>query len=508
MLTLNTNNYELTSMLGSHYTRYDYNIWGQQSMPGIGYIRSKHIGYAMMPIGFNEIGVYQKTYCVADDDYKAMLSDILTKDYEKIGNQQFAIVRIYTTDVIGTFDLIPTELRTEAPTAIQELYNKCMDQTRLREEYTGICEIKVAPIRGKHGIYIVTNYDDDKQASDMFLTIGLLPVLCKEWKDKFNEIEIEYFKTLVNRSQVKRISNVKAQQMFDDICAHRKYKDMLKTIRLNMVVENIISNKVTEAQNRVQACMRNAEQALRTYTETQASYYECLDILDRVENKKEEYIEEYKSALVVEGVEDLNFDGYGNLTITIRVPISFYNTDEAELYINRMKQDFSDRGLNYERTIQFFEDVFITQKYKLMVVNNWIFSTTNPKDFRKPGAIDYTRMNNYKGFFNPHIFFYNCLGDYESVLRNLHAKQDLLMFVNTAIASTKSVNFRDGAVMNRWRETMADWFSNYDNSYSANQMMTIKCLQDEDGKLWSFEDLYIKPNRTETEPVELEVQDL
>ena len=171
MLTLNTNNYELTSMLGSHYTRYDYNIWGQQSMPGIGYIRSKHIGYAMMPIGFNEIGVYQKTYCVADDDYKAMLSDILTKDYEKIGNQQFAIVRIYTTDVIGTFDLIPTELRTEAPTAIQELYNKCMDQTRLREEYTGICEIKVAPIRGKHGIYIVTNYDDDKQASAMFLTI-------------------------------------------------------------------------------------------------------------------------------------------------------------------------------------------------------------------------------------------------------------------------------------------------------------------------------------------------
>lgn len=508
MLTLNTNNYELTSMLGSHYTRYDQNLWGHQSVPGMGYIRSKHIGYAMLPIGFNEIGIYQKTYCIADDDYKAMLSDVLTKDYDKIGNTQFAIVRIYTTDVMATFNLIPTDLRTEAPTAIQELYNKCIDQARLREEYPQVCEIKVAPIRGKHGIYIVTNFDDETQASDMFLTIGLLPVLCKEWKDKFNEVEIEYFKTLVNRSQVKRISNVKAQQMFDEICAHPKYMDMLKTIRLNMTIENMITNKINEAQSRIQSCQRNAEQALRTYTEAQALYYEGLAILDKVENKKEEYVEEYKSALVVEGIEDINFDGYGNLTLTLRVPISFYNTDEAELYINRMKQDYNNRGLSYERTIQFFEDVFITQKYKLMVVNNWMFNTNNAKEFRKPGAMDYVRMQNYKGFFNPHIFFYNCLGDYESILRNLHAKQDLLMFVNTALASTKSVNFRDGAVMNRWRDTLAEWFNSYDSNYTANQMLTIKCLQDEEGNVLSLEEVYIKPRRTEAEPVELEVQDL
>lgn len=506
MLLLNTS-YELTSMVGSHYCSYDRTVWGDQAMPTMGYIRSKNIGYAMLPIGFNELGIYQKTYCIADNDYLEMFPEVLASDYDKIGDRQFAIVRVYTTDVIGTFEKIPTELRTEVPTAVQELYNKCMDQVRLRNEYNGSVNIKVASIRGKHGIIIVTDYDDDTQASDMFLTIGLLPVLCKEWKDKFNDIEIEYFKTLVNRSQVKRISNVKAQEVFTEMCEHRKYKDMLKTIRLNMVVENIINNKVSEARNRVHSCQRNAEQALRTYTETQASYYECLDILDRVENKKEEYLEEYKSALVVEGVEDVSFDGYGNLTITIRVPISFYNTDEAELYINRMKQDFSDRGLNYERTIQFFEDVFITQKYKLIVVNNWLFNSVSPKDFRKPGAMDVTKMINYKGFFNPHIFFYNCLGDYESVLRNMHAKQDLLMFVNTMIASTKSVNFRDGAVMNRWRDTIADWFNDYNSSYTANQMMTIKCLQDEEGNLLSLEEAYIKP-RTEVEAVELEVQDL
>ena len=334
MLLLNTS-YELTSMVGSHYCSYDRTVWGNQAMPTMGYIRSKNIGYAMLPIGFNELGIYQKTYCVADNDYLEMFPEVLASDYDKIGDRQFAIVRVYTTDVIGTFEKIPTELRTEVPTAVQELYNKCMDQVKLRNEYQGPVNIKVASIRGKHGIIIVTDYDDDTQASDMFLTIGLLPVLCKEWKDKFNDIEIEYFKTLVNRSQVKRISNVKAQEVFTEMCEHSKYKDMLKTIRLNMTIDNLISTKINEAQNRVHTCQRNAEQAMRSYTEAQAMYYEGLALLDKVENKKEEYIEEYKSALAVEGIEDVNFDGYGYLIMTVRVPISFYNTDEAELYIER-----------------------------------------------------------------------------------------------------------------------------------------------------------------------------
>ena len=136
-----------------------------------------------------------------------------------------------------------------------------------------------------------------------------------------------------------------------------------------------------------------------------------------------------------------------------------------------------------------------------------MFNSVSPKDFRKPGAMDAAKMINYKGFFNPHIFFYNCLGDYESILRNMHAKQDLLMFVNTMIASTKSVNLRDGAVMNRWRDAIVSWFNDCYDSYTANQMMTIKCLQDEEGNLLSLEEAYIKP-RTEVEAVELEVQDL
>jgi hypothetical protein len=332
-------------------------------------------------------------------------------------------------------------------------------------------------------------------------------VLCKEWKDKFNDIEIEYFKTLVNRSQVKRISNVKAQEVFTEMCEHNKYKDMLKTIRLNMTIDNLISTKINEAQNRVHSCQRNAEQAMRTYTEAQALYYEGLALLDKVEHKKEEYIEEYKSALAVEGIEDVNFDGYGNLSMIVRVPVSFYNSDEAELYINRVKQDYGNRSTAYDKTIQFFEDVFITQKYKLIVVNNWLFNSVSPKDFRKPGAMDASKMIQYKGLFNPHIYFYNCLGDYESILRNMHAKQDLLMFVNTMIASTKSINFRDGAVMNRWRDSMASWFNDYNSSYTAIQIMTTKCLQDEDGNLLSLEEAYIKP-RIESEPIELEVQEL
>ena len=56
--------------------------------------------------------------------------------------------------------------------------------------------------------------------------------------------------------------------------------------------------------------------------------------------------------------------------------------------------------------------------------------------------------------FNPHIHYYSCLGDYLPQIIEAHAKKDLVLFNNLAIASTRSINFRDGAVMNRWLDTL------------------------------------------------------
>ena len=49
-------------------------------------------------------------------------------------------------------------------------------------------------MRGKNIVVLVSNYSDDEQASDYFLTIGLIPILFPNLKEKFSEEEMEYFK--------------------------------------------------------------------------------------------------------------------------------------------------------------------------------------------------------------------------------------------------------------------------------------------------------------------------
>lgn len=495
--------------MSNEYKYYDTHFFGPNSVPGIGYVTSKNLESAMIPIAFNEIGIAQYTYSMRNEEDFDVVQERILEDYNNLSEERLMISRFYTTDVDAVAEKLNKDILTSVPNAIQELYNKCMAQTELRQELDQEIKIKVFSYRAKHGILIITNYDDVNQASDMFLTIGLVPVLCKDWKDKFNEDEIEYFKTLVNRSQVKRISNVKATEVFHKMCGCQKYKDLYLRIKLVNSVEEIVRQKIYRAENDVESYNEQAENLLRQYSSCSAKYYEACDFLSNIAAKKEDLIEEYKAACTVEGITNIDTRG-STMHIYCRVPATFFNADEAEIYVNGLKNrnrtNNEEFEKDYERTIKFFEDVFVDQKYKLYLLCIWEFNSTQPEAFNKPRAVEVSTLNHNNAHFNPHMHFYNCIGDYESTLRNLHAKQDLLMFNNTAIASTKSINFRDGAVMNRWKDNLVNWFHYYNQNYEGTQILDSKCLEDLDGKLHSLAELYM--NIQETEPIDLEVQDL
>ena len=63
--------------------------------------------------------------------------------------------------------------------------------------------------------------------------------------------EIEYFKTLVNRSQVKRISNVKATDAFNTMCNSQKYEDLIMSVRLQSTITNVVQGRVRQARDKV-----------------------------------------------------------------------------------------------------------------------------------------------------------------------------------------------------------------------------------------------------------------
>ena len=350
---------------------------------------------------------------------------------------------------------------------------------------------KIKLMKGKHIVVLVTNYSDQNQASDYFLTLGLVPVLFPDWKERFNELELEYFKVLVNRSQVKRISNVKPVEAFDNLVASNKYNNLLTTMKLKAAIENIVANRISNARRVLQDSDARATSLLQQYQNVKAEYYKANDTLSNLEKNREDAIEELNAAINMEGVVNAQQYDASMLRITFCAPATFFNTDEAELVVNNMPDIWVK---------QLFNDVFVEQKYKLMLVSEFYFSFEEGRRFREPGAVDTNILAKYNAMYNPHTYFFSCLGDYKPQLVDAQAKQDLLIFNNLALASTKSINFRDGAVINRWRETLKSYSTN--GNYMSNTIMNIKCLVDEEGNRHSFNDIYFQP------ATELEVEEL
>lgn len=505
MLALRAGRYDFDSLITSEYSRIDFNIRGANTVNQVGYIRSKYIESAMAPLAFNEIGILQQTFCISSPGEMQIALNTIEELYTNLSQTRLGLFRIYTNNVDNTYNSLTNDLFTLPPTAVQELYNKCMDQVRLREDIARDIHTKIKVMKGKHAIVLVTDYDDINQASDHFLTIGLIPVLFPDWKDKFDELELDYFKVLVNRSQVKRISNVKAQEAFLNVANSEKYRNLLASIRIRNTIENIVANKINTARRQLQDSEQQGQRLLQQYEELRSKYYEASKTLSNLEKSREETVEELNVAINMEGVVDVS--QYDNITleITMRAPAIFFNTDEAELVVNNMPDNWVKR---------LFKDVFVDQKYKMMILSKFWFSFTGGRSIREPGEIPTVILNQYNAMYNPHTYFFRCLGDYKAQLVDAQAKQDLLLFNNLALASVKSINFRDGAVINRWKDTLLAYSETYNSNYTSKLLMDIKCLIDEDGKSYSFRDIYFNNNEEQDEEQdeeqiqELDVEDL
>ena len=480
MLQLRSSIYEINQLISTDYRRFDYAFRGQNGVPGVGYIYNKYVESALLPLAFNEIGILQQSYGIGENFTIENTLEALENLYNDCSQTRLGIIKIYTNDVDAMYDSMSSDLYASPVTAVQELYNKCMDQVRLREDINRTITTKVKLMKGKHIIVLVSDFDDTNQASDYFLTVGLVPVLFQDWKEKFNEQELEYFKVLVNRSQVKRISNVKAQEAFDTIASSNKYNELINSIRLRTTLNNIVSNKIDNARRVLADSERQAVRLMQEYETLRLKFFKAEKELNTLEANREATLEELNTAVSIEGIVNVLQYSSDYLQIIFKTPVVFYNTDEAELVINNMREDWVKR---------FMTDIFIESKYKLHVMSSFMYGTRGEDSpFRAPSDIAVEILESYQALYNPHTYFFSCLGDYKPQLINAQAQQDLLMFNNIALASVKSINFRDGAVMNRWCDTLRNYAET--TGWTQQKMLNIKCLEDEDGNFHSINDVY------------------
>ena len=456
---------------------------------------------AIKPLLFNNIRVEKNTFYVdLNDVNKQSLVTILTGKFENLDLDTLSIIHVYSPDVNSIKTLLDTtEFLTDVNDNVKSLYNKCFEQTLLRNEVSQQdlenkkLYVKVSKV--KHMIILISNYSDNQQASEIFLTIGLVPVMFQDLKDRFEEKEIEYFKALVNRSQVKRISNVKVSEAFNNLDTIPKYDKFIEKLLFEDTIKSILTERLRSAQRIVTNANDRIENAMREYERSLNEYYNANVILNNLKESEDTVREEIRTVLKSEYVYKYTLPG-NSIVLVLKAPISFYDIEEYECAIKNMNPD--------SFAYKFLKDIFEDNKYELYVTAAFTLNFSPNSNFNRPGSVPINVLNEANAFFNPHIHFFNCLGDYLPQLTKAHAEKDLLMFYNIALASLRSINFKDGTVINRWKEYLGNLINNC-VEYS-DLILNLKCLKDSDGNFHSINEVYLNTENTEIQ--EIEVQDI
>lgn len=493
MLQLRTT-YELDSTVSREYKIFHNNTRGTTYFNTLGSVYRTNVDMAFIPLAYNNIGISHMTYGIDNAEDLENYKEEIQNRFENLAQDTLDLIYIFTPEVTDVFDNLDSDLFINIPEPVQGLYDKAMAQASLREERTPEPFTKVKISRSKHMLILVSNYPNDPQVTDLFLTLGLTPVLFTDWKDRFNEDEINYFKTLVNRSQVKRISNVKAVETFSTLINNGKYQNIINEMRTKAAISNVIQNRISQARRTVDNAESSATEYLRNYNNMLNKFYEAQKILKELEENKQQAEDEVKLAITMEGISNIRTNGDSSFVIPINVPLIYFDSEEAECAI---------KHIDIAWLKQMLTDLFIEQKYKMYVYTEFYFAFSRDHNYVKPGELPLTILDEHKALFNPHTYFYSCLGDYLPKLIDAQAKQDLLLHNNIALASAKSINFRDGAVIGRWVTWLKEYIGKNNNYYNVDPG-DIKCIEDEEGNRHSIKELYFNTdNITTIEPQDL-----
>lgn len=485
----------LSSLLTRDAQYVDRNVYNGVSSFRNTRIYNINISQALLPLPVNDIGIEQLSIVegsTGDVDINGVLNQIANS----LSPRTLSIVKIYTEDVDRMYEHLDSELFMEPPTGVNDLYMKAMEQFGAREGIMVTPKGKVKLSRINHMIVVMVDAYDYNQASDVFLTIGLIPVFFKDFAEKFNEEELEYFKTLVRRSQVKRISNVNPTNMFNAVIRTEKYTKVGEDILWNVTLDSIIANRLDNARRNVQSAGNSAQQALDNYARYKSEYFRAQDLLNNLEGTKEDMRTEYKAALKLEGV--LKADTSGDIIQMLYcTPMDFYNEEEAEIVLNN--KDANEVG------VMLLKDIYLKNKYKMYVLTTANFNLERLDSYRHASVPSAALSKQYNALFNPHIQFYQCFGDYKPEIIAAHSRGDLLMYNTLMVASTRSLNFRDGTVINKFINMLNQIWYERDSDYTATYYADTKFLETEDGERINMREWY---NRRMSEVQAIDVEEL
>lgn len=462
----------------------------------LGYMGSVDLRHAALPIHFNGLELKSYTTLGNIDEVKAKVQRLIEAPAP---NETITYHRVYISE--DSFDTI-SELFEEAQAystlddTLLPFFNKMCDDANAREQayfaMAGVSlAVKIYYDPSSLEIFELITRPDNRQMSDVFLILGVLPILFPTFKEKLNPTEEAYFKTLVRRSQIKRINNAIAEKAFEAIATLEKYRKAMEDVRLKNVMNSILNARIREAQNRLNRISNEIAYALQDYESKLAAQQEARHQLLYVEDSLEETKENLASLLDMECVHDITTDGTDALLLDIRVPVDNYNPEEAKIILQN-----HESGAN---VLDVLLDIFVEQKYTLYFAHT--FKISPGRAAWERAGISTAKLVSLQAMSNPHLNNYSCYGTYLPLLQKAHYEKDFRVFASVAATCVSNLNFSDSTVMN-------SFIGMLENEASFN---TIKCIEDDNGDMWSFREIQEGHNLIDIEnleePEEIEIND-
>ena len=193
----------------------------------------------------------------------------------------------------------------------------------------------------------------------------------------------------------------------------------------------------------------------------------------------DEDIEHIINKKIIEGIVVRDSKLYFSCT----APVTQYDRDAAQLYYNKvLMQSYPTSNFT-----KLFKAVFLDEKYVLHFTDNIIvyFTDCNITAHNR----DYnTGFHTVRGLPNPHHYYYNCWGSYETVIAELISQYNYMQLLLQIKAAVGSLNMTDYTVLNRFRAHITDGYDDltpcvYWKSDNAMHTLneTITALNNEGG---------------------------
>lgn len=410
------------------------------------------------------------TYSIDNQRVDNLLTAIRDYTVEKPNsNVRIIFVREQTDFIDSWFD--GTEGNFTSNPAIDVIVKQTEDALNKYEYRANDLRIRVGFLENNMIIMSNRNLDRYRYAHNL-LAFALLPMQYEAIKEQMTEKELTLCKQMIRYTQLSRKPKQDLLHAIIDVESQEYIQKIIKELEKEQYFI-LLKDSITEApRNRLAS-------AERQFNDAKSTYQQALESLKRSQREyfaatmeeNDDIIDGIKTFLKNPNIIDIRRDN-NRLYITVKTPLDIYDPDYVECILRNLNDNDNFKRLwkgLYEEDNGYF---ISSSVYCLNLIGD---------DYRNRITVmrDYPYQDErreYKVGFNPHHYFFNCLGQFEVTINEAIKDNNFMILGDLLATSTRSINLADTAVLNRFKDFLNNYPQYYYVMYKEEVMTASEAL--------------------------------